>query len=211
MRFNENVPKKYRKSINRAFETILKKGTARNKRTAQMILDSELLICAGPVKEVVASGITGLIDPSATQQKIADGRMTLTEALGEVFITIAFETMNTDQGTEGTLVHEGEHAVDFAKTIESFSTAATNPLSIYDPSHYEMEWTAHVVSAEYLIQISLESYLQEGLGLGLVGQSEKGYFVDKEGIKSRLRNSYGMEQGGNTGPLASQMGGISIG
>lgn len=175
-----------------------------------MILDSELLICAGPVEEVIASGLTGVTDPATTKRRIADGRMTFTEALGEIFITIAYETMNTDQGTEGTLVHEGEHAVDFARTIESLSMAATNPLSIYDPTHYEMEWTAHVVSAEFLIQMNQDSYLQEGIGLGLVGKNDKGYFVDKNGIKTRLRDSYRMEQGGNTGPLASQMGGIAL-
>lgn len=211
MNFKENVPKKYRKAITRAFETILEKGTARNKRTAKMILESDLLICAGPVEEVVASGLTGVTDPAATQRRIAAGRMTLTEALGEVFITIAYETMNTDQGTEGTLVHEGEHAVDFAKMIESFSVAGTSPLSIYDPTHYEMEWTAHIVSAEFLIEMNRDSYLQEGIGLGLVGQGENGFFVDKNGIISRLKNSYGMEKGVNTGPLAGRMAGLSIG
>lgn len=205
MKFNDNVPKKYRKMIKEAFKTILEVGNDRHKRTAKLILDSDMLICAGPVSDVQASGITGVIDPSATNKKIARSEMSLNEALGEVFITLAYETMNTAKGTEGTLVHEGEHALDFARTIESFSAAAINPLSIYDPTHYEMEWTAHVAAAEFMLQMDKPEYLQEGVDLMVLGRRDEDCFVFEDGIKERLRNSYGMEESGNVGPLASEM------
>lgn len=210
MRFDDVVAKKHRRAVEAAFDKILSKGNETHRRTARLILESEMLVCVYPVSRVNASGLSGIIDPSATNDRIASERLSLKEALGEVFITIAEETLGSERGAEGTFVHENQHALDFALVIESFSNADVNPLSIYDPTLYEMEWAAHIVSGEYMLQIGLDEYLNEGLDLLILGRrsGEAGCFLDHDGIRQRLKNNYGMELGGSVGSLASEMTGL---
>lgn len=210
MKFDKVIAKKHIQSIEDAFETILDKGNERHRRTAKLILDSEMLVCVLPVSKVVASGITGAINPSRLNERIADERLSLLEAFGEIFITIAEETIDGggQRGCEGTFVHENQHAFDFAQTIESFSNADINPLSIFNPTLYELEWEAHLAAGEYMIQISKDDYLEEGLTLMILGRNDNGCFVDHDGIKRRLRESYGLAIDGNQGMLASEMIGL---
>lgn len=210
MKFEKSVAQKYRKIIQAAADVIMEKGTAQQRKVMSAILDSEMLICVGPVSEVKASGITGLINPSETNEKIADGRMSLRESLGEVFITFAAETIDGAgaRGCEGTLVHEAQHAFDFAQVIESFSNSDVNPLSVFNPTLYELEWAAHKTSGEYMLQINKDEYLQEGLDLMILGRGENGFFVNDEGIKRRLRENYKLEENGNQGSLAGDLVGI---
>lgn len=212
MKFKEGIAKKYRQSIEDAFQTILDKGNEKHRRTARLILESEMVIDVHPAKAVGgASGVTGVVSPSRLNERIADERLNLTDAFGELFITIAEETIDTGgkRGCEGTFAHENQHALDFAQTIESFSNADVNPLSIYNPSLYEMEWEAHLRAGEYMLQIGREEYLDEGLTLMILGRDSDGKcFVDRDGIRRRLKESYGIEQGGNVGGLASEMLGL---
>lgn len=210
MKFDNAIAKKYRQSIEDAFQTILDKGNETHRRTARLILDSEMLVCVFPVSKVRASGLSGVINPSETNEKISSERLSLKEALGEVFITIAEETLGSQRGAEGTFVHENQHALDFALVIESFSNADLNPLSVYDPTLYEMEWAAHIVSGQYMLQIGRDEYLNEGLDLMILGRNENGCFVDRDGIRRRLKESYGMELGGNVGSSASEMVGLRL-
>src|SRR5688572_27786964 len=122
MKFDQGIEKKYRSSIKAAFDAILEHGTDLQKEIAELILDSDMLVRVAPVSKVNASGITGLIDPGRTNERIEDERLSLRESLGEVFIAIAEETIDTGgrRGAEGTFIHEGRHAYDFARTIESF-------------------------------------------------------------------------------------------
>jgi hypothetical protein len=211
MRFDKGIANKYRQSIEDAFQTILDKGNARHRRTAKLILDSETLICVHPVSKVNASGITGAINPARLNDRIADERLNLLDAFGEIFITIAEETIDTgfQRGCEGTFAHENQHAFDFAQTIASFSNADINPLSIFNPNLYEMEWEAHLAAGEYMLQIGRDEYLDEGLTLMILGRDGEGRcFVDHDGIRRRLKASYGIETGGNVGGLASEMLGL---
>jgi hypothetical protein len=212
MKFDNGIARKYRRSIEDAFETILEKGNAKHRRTAKLILDSEMLIGCAPVSQVNgASGITGAINPSRLNDRIADERLNLMEAFGEIFITIAEETIDTgfQRGCEGTFAHENQHAFDFAQTIESISNADINPLSVFNPNLYELEWEAHIAAGEYMLQIGREEYLDEGLTLMILGRDAGGTcFVDHDGIRRRLKESYGMEAGGNVGGLASEMLGL---
>ena len=213
MKFNQGIAKKYHKSIENAFETIIEKGTNQQKMVMQTILDSKMLICVGPLREVVASGITGVTNPSATNERIASERLNVKEALGEVFITIAEETIDGggQRGCEGTFVHEGQHAYDFAQVIESFSNADVNPLSIFDPTLYEMEWAAHKTSGDYLLRVAKDDYLQEGLDLLILGRSDDGKcFVSDDGIHRRLRECYNLSSDGNRGNTASEMFGLRL-
>lgn len=214
MRLSFGIDNKYRRSVEDALATIMAKGTEEQRRIARLMRDSDMEIRVQPVSIVRASGVTGLIDPAATSEKIADERLSLIEALGEVYIAIAEETIDTgfQRGCEGTLVHEGRHAYDFARMIESYSKAATNPLSVFDPTLYELELEAHRTSGEYMLCINKDEYIEEGLQLMILG--DHGGIaqcqVSNEGIHKRLCDSYGLTPDGNQGPTASRLLGLTV-
>jgi len=210
MKFDKGIDKKYRQSVEDALETILEKGNERHRQTVKLILDSQMIVCVHPVSKINASGITGVVSASRLNDRIESERMSLQDAFDELFITIAEETIDTgfQRGCEGTFAHENQHAFDFAQTIESFSNADINPLSIFNPTLYEMEWEAHLAAGEYAMQIGKDEYLEEGVTLMILGRNESGCFLDHDGIKRRLKESYGLELDGTMGSLASQMLGL---
>ena len=211
VKFDKGIAGKYRKSVENAFETILEKGSGFHRGLAEEILESKMLVRVEPVSKLNASGVTGLINSTATNERIASERMSLREAIGELYIAIAEETIDTggQRGCEGTFVHEGRHAYDFAQMIQSFSNADVNPLSVFDPTLYELEWEAHKTAGDYMLQIAREEYLDEGLQLMILGRLEDGAcFVNEEGIQCRLRDSYGLAIDGDQGRLASELLGL---
>ena len=212
MRFDHGINKRYRKSVEDAFDAILEHGNDMHRMIAKHILASDMLVRVQPVSEINASGITGLIDLAETNEKIADERLGLREALGEVYIAIAEETIDTggQRGCEGTFVHEGRHAYDFAQMIASYSDADVNPLSIFDPTLYELELEAHKISGDYMLCVNREEYIEEGLGLMILGRKTdiEPCYVDDTGIHKRLCDSYGLTPDGNQGPRASELLGL---
>jgi hypothetical protein len=210
MRFDDGIDKKYLKSVDDALAAIMIQGNDEHRRITQLILDSNMLIQVKPVSAVKASGVTGVISPWSTRGKL-DEPMRLMEALGEVYICIAKETIDTggQRGCEGTLVHEGRHAFDFAQVIVSLSEADINPLSIFDPTLYELEYAAHKTSGEYMLCVNRDEYMNEGLDLGMLGRDSTGQcFVSDDGIKLRLRDNYQVELDGYQGKLASEIIGL---
>jgi len=211
MKFDPNIDSKYRASIEDAFAVIMEKGNDEHRRVMGAILDSDMLIQAKPVSEVKASGVTGVVSPRHTKDKIEDGPMGLVEALGQVYICIAEETIDTggQRGCEGTFVHEGRHAYDFAQMIVSLSEAEVNPLSVFDPTLYELEWAAHKTAGDYMLCINKDEYLNEGVDLMILSRAADGQcIVSDEGIKLRLSDSYGLSYDGNQGKLASEIVGL---
>jgi len=211
MKFTKDIAEKYRSSIENAFETILDKGNDGHRQVMNAILNSEMVVQVRPVSEVKASGVTGVVDRRLTRGKIEKGPLDLREALGEVYICIAEETIDTGggRGCEGTFVHEGRHAYDFAQMISSLSEAEVNPLSVFDPTLYELEWAAHKTSGEYMLLINRDEYLSEGLDLMILARRATGEcFVSDEGIKLRLSNNYGLSSDVNQGKLASEILGL---
>jgi hypothetical protein len=212
MKFDNGIDKKYRRSVEDAFDAILEHGNDVHRMIAKHILKSDMLVRVRPVREINASGITGLIDPKETNEKIAEERLGLREALGEVYIAIAEETIDTggQRGCEGTFVHEGRHAYDFARVIESYSDADVNPLSIFDPTLYELELEAHKISGDYMLCVDRPEYIDEGLGLMILGRKDaiEPCYVDDTGIHKRLCDSYGLTPDGNQGPRASELLGL---
>ena len=211
MKFDKGIAKIYRKSIEAAFQTILEKGNSSQRNIMQAIIDSKMLVGVQPVSAVNASGITGIINSSDTNHKILSEKFDIKEALGEIYVTIAEETIDIggQQGCEGTFVHEGRHAFDFANAIASFSDSDVNPLSIFNPTLYELEWEAHQTAGDYMLQVNQDSYLQEGLNLMVLEHDANGKcIVSNQGIKRRLRESYGLEEGGNQGKMVSEMFGL---
>ena len=212
MRFERGIDNKYLRSINDAFDAILAQGNDLQRDIIGLIRESQMLVRVRPVREINASGVTGLIDRGDTNDRIEDERLSLIEALGEVYIAIAEETIDTggQRGCEGTFVHEGRHAYDFARTIESFSMADVNPLSVFDPTLYELELEAHKLSGDYMLCVGRDEYIEEGLGLMILGRRDPiaPCYVDDLGIHTRLANSYGLDPVKNPGPRASQLLGL---
>jgi len=213
MKFDKGIDKKYRTSVEDAFATILEKGNDFHRHIMSEILESKMLVRVRPVNQINASGITGVINPVKTNYKLATERLSLREALGEIYIAIAEETIDTggQRGCEGTFVHEGRHAYDFAQTIESLSNADVNPLGIFNPTLYEMEWEAHKTAADYMLCIDKPEYIDEGLQLMILGTTPDGpYAVSDDGIRQRLTESYGLDLTGNPGSRASEMMGLVV-
>lgn len=210
MKFNTSIDEKYSKSVDDALVAIMEQGNAEHRRITQLILDSNMLIQVKPVSEVKASGVTGVTSPRSTRKKL-DEPMGISEALSEIYICIAEETIDTggQRGCEGTLVHEGRHAYDFAQMIVSLSEADMNPLNIFDPTLYELELAAHKTAGEYMLCVNRDEYINEGLDLGILGKETTGQcFVSEDGIKLRLKTNYSVTSDGNQGRLASEIVGL---
>jgi hypothetical protein len=211
MRFEHGIDNKYRQSIEQAFAVMLEKGNESHREVAGLMLDSKMLIRVGPVSKINASGVTGLVENGDTNDRIEDERLSVREAFDEIYIAIAEETIDTggQRGCEGTFVHEGRHAYDFARTIASFSDSDVNPLSLFDPTLFELEWEAHKTSGEYMLRVARDEYLEEGLQLLILGrEAEGGCFLSEDGIGCRLRENYGLTPDVNPGPRASEMLGL---
>lgn len=213
MKFDRGIKKKYRKSVEDAFAAIVEHGNDFHREMITRIAESKMLVRVSPVSEINASGNTGLISSLRTNVRMATERLSFRDALGELCITIAEETIDTggQRGCEGTFVHEGRHAYDFALTLESLSNSDVNPLSTFNPTLYELEWNAHRTAGDYLISIGRQEYLDEGLQLMMLALGEDGScFVSDDGIRRRLHESYDLQVDGNQGPLASEMMGLMI-
>ena len=213
MRFEDDIDPKYRRSVDDAIFTILEKGNDVHREIIGAIVDSDMLLRVEPVSRINASGVTGLINPVVTNIRMARERLNLRDALAEIYIAIAEETIDTggQRGCEGTLVHEGKHAYDFGKTLESLSNSDMSPLSVFNPTLFELEWEAHKTAGDYMLCMNRQEYLDEGLQLMILGLGEGGScFVNDDGIRQRLNESYGLAKDGNQGALATEMMGILI-
>lgn len=213
MKFDNGIDKKYRQSVDDAFAAIIAKGNDFHRLMMNEIIKSDMLVRVRPVSEINASGVTGLINSVMTNFRLVRNRMSLREAFGEIYIAIAEETIDTggQRGCEGTFVHEGRHAYDFAQTLESLSNADINPIGVFNPTLYELEWEAHKTAGDYMLCIDKPEYLDEGLQLMILGLSENGScFVNDNGIRLRLNESYGLAIDGNQGKLATEMMGIVV-
>lgn len=213
MRFDEGISTRYRRSIDAAFDAILANGSDEHREYMNKIVGSAMLVRVLPVSKVNASGITGLISPVRTNYRLATDRLDAEDALSEIHITIAEQTIDTggQRGCEGTFVHEGRHAYDFALALESISNADMNPIGIYDPTLYELEWNAHKAAADYMVRRAEQEFIDEGVELMILALGSNGScFVNDDGIRRRLNESYGLNIDSNPGPSASRMMGIIV-
>jgi hypothetical protein len=213
MKYEKGIEKNHRDSIEKACQTILEIGDDFHREMMNDFYQSDMLIKVEPVSQINASGVTSVINTIKTNIRLARERLSLRDALGEIYICIAAETIGDgfQRGVEGTFVHEGRHAYDFAQTLESLSNADVNPIGVFDPNLYELEWEAHLNAGRWMLRVNKPDYLDEGLQLMILGQNADGtYFLNEGGIKQRLRDSYGLAADGNVGSLASEMMGLRI-
>jgi len=205
MKFEEGIDEKYRQGVIDALAAIIETGNEAHRTVATAIRDSNMLLRVEPVSKVDASGRTGVINWFFTNRRIDDEKLSIHEALGEVYMLFAAETIDGGpRAVEGTFVHEGQHAYDFARMISSFSESDQNPLSVYDPTLYELEWNAHVAAGEYMLLVNKEEYIAEGIELLILGRNLEGCYIWHDGIKARLNDCYGLNDA-HQGQLTSEI------
>ena len=210
MIFEASVQPKYRDAIEEAVQTVLDKGNPGHVETAKCIRESNVRIDFVPLDKIGCSGVTGCIDPRRANRRIKNEALDIMAALGEIYIKFADWTFDVagQRGCQGTIVHEGLHACDFARVISTFSNVELDPLDVYDPSLYELEHRAAVASGEYLVLIGAPDFIDDGLKLGLVALDADGKpFVDMNGINQRMQDGYGVTEE-NPGIVMSKMLGL---
>jgi hypothetical protein len=209
MRFEDGIDDRYGSMLLDAVETIRRIGNSGHRETVDALESGACSIRVVPLDEIGCSGVTGLIDRHATNRRIAKQKVDMIDALAEVHITFSDWTFDIagSRGVEGTLVHEGLHACDFARIIASFSEARDDPGALFDLSLYDLEHRAAHASAEYLVLAGKEDYLDEGRKLRLVGIDTYGRpFVDHEGIEARMRNDYKIGPQDHGGMMSKRLG-----
>lgn len=191
MKFDESVPNADRRRILRALDDIKTYGNLRQRETARFIEETEISIHLGLAAKVGGSGSVLVDRIIAANWAISRGGLSIAGAAKFVRLNIARETIDTggQRGIEGTFVHEGKHALDFALMLASF--AAGGEREFFDPTAYQREYSAHLTSAFYLMRRGGE-YAREGIELGILHERHGSVSVNRKGIRARLRNNYGL-------------------
>lgn len=191
MRYFSDVSEEDQRKIGQAIEDIVRFGDRFQADIARFIKNTELKLFVGPVSVVRGSGSVQLEDHKRARRRVGKGVLGLREAARHVRLNIARETIDTggQRGIEGTLVHEGKHALDFAKMLATASLGIEE--GFFNPTAFQKEYSAHLTAAFYLRRRGGE-YTEEGLRLGLLKQSGSAISVDPEGIRNRLKRNYGL-------------------
>jgi hypothetical protein len=191
MKFDESVPSADRRKIKQALRDIKAYGGAQQRATARFIEDSEISIHLGLAKDVGGSGSILVERIIAANWAISRGGLTVFEAAKFLRLNIARETIDTggQRGIEGTFVHEGKHARDFALMLANFSDGGEQ--KYFDPTAFQREYSAHLTSAFYLVRRGGE-FAAEGVSLGILFENGGKICVSPEGIRARLENNYGL-------------------
>ncbi|REJ78283.1 MAG: hypothetical protein DWQ47_02135 [Acidobacteria bacterium] len=191
MRFDGKVQSADRERISQALDDIEKHGDRFHKRLSRFIRSSDLALYVDLAENVRGSGSVSLNGQWGARLAVGAGDLRMFDAARHVRLNIARETIDTggQRGIEGTLVHEGKHALDFSKMLSSFSAA--NGRSLFNPTAYQREYSAHLTSAFYL-RLRGGEYADEGIDLGLLEVRNGELSVSVEGIRQRLRRNYGL-------------------
>lgn len=191
MRFDESVDRADRDRIGRALDDIEEHGDRFHRRLSRFVRTSELSIYVGPAKSVGGSGSVRLDSQWGARRAVAGGDLRMFDAARYVRLSIARETIDTggQRGIEGTLVHEGKHAVDFSLMLASFSSGKAE--KYFNPTAYQREYSAHLTSA-FFLRLRGGEYAEEGIGLGLLAVRKGELTVNVEGIRRRLERNYGL-------------------
>ncbi len=191
MIFDESVPETDRNRIHQALDDIEHHGDRFHKRVSRFIRSSDLNVYLGTAKNVGGSGSVRLADQWGARRAVGSGGLAMFDAAAYVRLNIARETIDTggQRGIEGTFVHEGKHAMDFAMMLATFSSAAEE--KIFNPTAFQRELSAHLTSAFYL-RLRGGEYAEEGIGLGLLEVRQGELSVSTSGIRKRLAQNYGL-------------------
>ena len=189
MNFDTSVANDDRRKIIKALQDIKLHGTALQNTTARFIEDSPITIKIGKTEIVRGSGSVLIDKILGANWAIMRGELSIKDSAKFIRLNIARETIDDggQRGIEGTLVHEGKHALDFARMISTFSSG--NERRFFNPTIFQTEYSAHLTSAFYLLRRGGEFAL-EGIDLGILYESDGRAIVNRKGIRARLRNNY---------------------
>ena len=131
MNFDRSVPAADRHRILKALGDIRKFGTTQQALIARFIEESAISIHLGTAQKVGGSGSVRIERIVSAQLAVWRGGVTISRATQFIQLNIARETIDTggQRGIEGTLVHEGKHAMDYARMIASFSAGGSGSVS----------------------------------------------------------------------------------
>lgn len=193
MIFHENVPDIDRERIKQGLDDIKEYGDNLHRKIANFIEDTGILIYLDLARRVGGSGSVQLADQNAAINAVRQGDLEFEKAGKYVRLNIARETIDTggQRGIEGTFVHEGKHAMDFAMMLSTFSKGIES--KVFNPTAFHKEYSAHLTSALYLLRRGGE-YTREGISLGLLYDNDGKITVSRKGIRARLKNNYGLSQ-----------------
>ena len=193
MIFHKNVPTEDRERITRALRDIKKFGDKFHRETAEFIEKNDIVVYLDLAEKVGGSGSVQLNSQRAARKAVAKGKLKVAEAASYVRLNIARETIDTggQQGIEGTFVHEGKHARDFALMLSTFSSGVEE--TIFNPTAFQREYSAHITAAFYLMRRG-GNYAKEGINLGLLYKASEKISVNPKGIRARLKNNYGLTE-----------------
>jgi hypothetical protein len=135
--------------INDAVKNILNYGNGESKRIINSIINSQVAIDVHPVAQIGTSAISGInyISGLTNAIKVA-GKLSETQALDFMFMTIAREQMSNLESVEANIIHEGKHLQTLAAVVVTLSTG--NPKLYQDESMYFDELRASISSTAYL-------------------------------------------------------------
>ena len=200
MNFSDHVPTADQNRIVRALRDIKRFGDRFQTETAEFLTNTKIVIHLDMASEVGGSGSVQLYSARAAKRAVRKSELTVKEAAGFVRLNIARETIDGggQRGIEGTFVHEGKHARDFALMLSTFSLGVKE--KVFDPTAFQREYSAHLTAAFYLMRRRGE-YTDEGVSLGILSREDG--MVYKKGIRARLRDNYGLTEK-NPGPRLSE-------
>ena len=197
--YDESVDSRAQQNIHDALVEISKTGNARERALAQFILKNDVLISL-----TEGSNATGIANRNATNQRISQGWVSMKEAASYIRININYAIAHPNSpersaNLRGTLVHEGTHAFDDARTISSLSAAKGMDV-VWDPTLYKAENDAYHQEANYLLRqggtyhtVGLDTNgVTNGYGMGLLTKEGKKIKVNEARIQDIIRTTYGV-------------------
>jgi RHS repeat-associated protein len=200
LKFDASVSSSQQELILSALNRILATGTEKQKAIANFLLKNDVTIRVETNPGFLFDAKTDFTGDAngygPTQKAIDSGPLTMSQAAGLVSITIMdsqiksgiFESVRL----EGLLVHEGQHAIDYARVAQGLSDP-TGPNAGFDPTQFTMERTGFVAHAEYYMNNNIGQQLGRQLGIVEVipQEGKRGEIgVNEIGIRKLIRDRY---------------------
>jgi hypothetical protein len=191
MQFHESIFAHHQERIKNAVNEIAIQGIFLSKNISKLLQTYDIEIYVGSANEVGGAGCLFIKDTTDAQKAIDNANSTDNDFAKLLRLCIAEETIEIggQEELEITLVHEGKHALDFVKMLQTFSQS--NEKNLYNPTKFQHEFSAHLASAFYALSRKL-THIKKGLKLNLLSENNKQIYVDSGKILNALQEKYGL-------------------
>jgi hypothetical protein len=189
MIFHQTVTDFAQNQIKLALQMIEKYGNAQHIKTAKFIKNNDIEIYIGNANQIGGEGCAFIIDATKAQIMIDNNEFSEKSATKLLRICLAKEIFEFGmiEDLETTLIHEGKHARDYVKMLETFSTG--DEKKIFNPTFFQHECSAHLTTAFYLMKRN-QITVNKGLKLNFLLQKDKQIKVNWQGISDTLKIKY---------------------